>query len=270
MNNTIETEKRKKEVPFVELVHKSLVAHGIITNPRVIKCGTYYSWERYTKRRVRCGRVKECPMCYERTADLKRYEILQKQEECLKGGGSLFLVTATVPHKKTDSMKYLQDKLSNSVRRLKNEHGWRKIREQSFMPPRTVYECTYSEKNGFHPHVHMLFFMKNQRLTKTKIRETLSPYWNNYTGANLDVGNVDNPTTYINKKEYDWVDVDDVYKSLGDLKRKTKKHFKKNELEAMVVCHDNIPDYTPPPLTVESILKGVKEMRENQSYYKER
>ena len=50
MNNTLETEKRKKEVPIAELVHKSLVAHGIITNPRVIKCGTYYSWERHIKK----------------------------------------------------------------------------------------------------------------------------------------------------------------------------------------------------------------------------
>ena len=280
MNNTIETEKRKREVPIAELVHKSLVAHGIITNPRVVKCGTYYSWERHIKRRVRCGRVKECPMCYERTADLKRHEILKKQEECLKDGGSLFLVTLTMTHKKTDRLKYLQDKLSDSVRKLKNQHGWRKIREQSFMPPRTIYEVTYSEKNGFHPHVHMVFFQKNLQLTKTKIRETLSPYWNNYTGGNVDVGNVDNPTTYINKKEYDWVNVDDLQKSLGDLKRKTKNHFKKSELEGhfkkselegMVVCHDNIPDYKPPPpLTIESILKGAKEIRENQSYYKER
>ena len=126
----------------------------------------------------------------------------------------------------------------------------------------------------------MMFFADNQIIKKTQIRNTLSPYWNNYTGANLDVGNVDNPTTYINKKEYDWVNVDDLQKSLGDLKRKTKNHFKKSELEGhfkkselegMVVCHDNIPDYKPPPpLTIESILKGAKEIRENQSYYKER
>ena len=271
MNITLETEKIKKEVPIAELVHKSLVAHGVITNPRVVKCGTYYSWERHIKRRVRCGYVKECPMCYERTADLKRYEILKKQEECLKGGGRLLLVTLTIPHKKTDSLKYLQDKLSNSVKKLKNQHGWRKIREQSFMPPRTVYEVTYSEKNGFHPHVHMIFFQNNLQLTNNKIRENLNSYWRNYTGGNVDVGDVDSPTIYINKKQYDWVNVDDLQKSLGDLKRKTKNHFKRNELEGMLVCNDNIPDYKPPPpLTVESIIKGAKEIRDNQSYYKER
>ena len=118
-------------------------------------------------------------------------------------------------------------------------------------------------------HVHMIFFMKDKQLTKTKISETLSPYWNNYTGGNVDVGNVDNPTIYINKKEYDWVNVDDLYSSLGDLKRKTKNHFKKSELEGMVLCNDNIPDYKP-PISLDELVKVAKEMRENQSYYKER
>ena len=263
IGNTIKTGK-----PFVEHLHESLVKHGVITDPRVVKCGTYYSWERHIKRRVRCGNVKECPMCYERTADFKRYEILEKQEECLKGGGSIFLVTGTVRHKKTDTLKYLQDKLSNSVRKLKNQHGWRKIREQSFMPPRTVYEVTYGLENGFHPHVHMIFFMKDKQLTKTKIRETLSPYWNNYTGANLDVRNLDNPTIYINKKQYEWVDVNELEETIGKMNRDVQERFKKSELEEMLVCHDNT-EYKP-PMTVEGILEGLKEIQGNQSYYRER
>ena len=83
MNNTLETEKmKKKKVPASELVHQSLVKHGVITNPRVVKCGTYYSWERHTKLRVKCGRVKECPICYERTA------VLWAEERILKVRGT--------------------------------------------------------------------------------------------------------------------------------------------------------------------------------------
>jgi len=117
----------------------------------------------------------------------------------------------------------------------------------------------------------MVFFQKNLQLTKTKIRETLSPYWNNYTGGNVDVGNVDNPNTYINKKEYPYVNLDELQSTIGKMNRELKNHFKRSELESMIVCHDNFPYYEPPPpLTVEGILKGVKEIRENQSYYKER
>ena len=264
IGNTIKTEK-----PLVEHLHESLVKHGVITNPRVVKCGTYYSWERHIKHRIQCGKIKECPICSERILDYKRHQMLKTQEECLKDGGSLFLITGTIKHKKTDSLKYSQNTLRTAVRKLKKQKGWRKLLEQSNHPTRTVYECTYSEKNGYHPHVHMMFFADNQIIKKTQIRNTLSHYWRNYTGANLDVGNVDNPTTYINKKEYDWVNVDDLYSSLGDLKRKTKNHFKKSELEGMVLCNDNIPDYKP-PISLDELVKVAKEMRENQSYYKER
>ena len=267
--HTIETEKRKKEVPFVERLHESLVNHRIITDPRVVKCGTYYSWERYIKHRIQCGKIKECPICRERVSDYKRHQMLKTQEECLKDGGSLFLITGTVKHKKSDSLKFSQNTLRTAVRKLKKQKGWRKLLQQSSHPTRTVYECTYSEKNGYHPHVHMLFFADNQIINKTQIRNTLSNYWNNYTGANLDVSNIDNPTIYLNKKEYDWVNLDELESEFGQMNRELKEHFTKPKLETELVKIDNFPDYEP-PISVEGILRTLKEMQDNQSYYKER
>jgi hypothetical protein len=267
--HTIETEKRKKEVPFVERLHESLVNHRIITDPRVVKSGTYYSWERYTKHRIQCGKIKECPICRERVSDYKRHQMLKTQEECLKDGGSLFLITGTLKHKRTDTLKFLHNKLSTAVRNLKNQKGWRKLQKQSSHPTRTVYECTYSEKNGYHPHVHMLFFADNQIINKTQIRNTLSHYWRNYTTGNLDVSNVDNPTIYLNKKEYDWVDLDELESKIGKTNRELKEHFTKSELETELVKIDNFPDYEP-VISVEGILRTLHEMQDNQSYYKER
>ena len=264
IGNTIKTEK-----PFVEHLHESLVKHGVITNPRVVKCGTYYSWERHIKHRIQCGKIKECPICSERILDYKRHQMLKTQEECLKDGGSLFLITGTIKHKKSDSLKFSQNTLRTAVRKLKKQKGWRKLLEQSSHPTRTVYECTYSEKNGYHPHVHMMFFADNQIIKKTQIRNTLSHYWNNYTGANLDVSNIDNPTIYLNKKEYDWVDLDELESKIGKTNRELKEHFTKSELETELVKIDNFPDYEP-VISVEGILKTLHEMQDNQSYYKER
>ena len=264
IDNTIKTGK-----PFVEHLHASLVKHGVITNPRVVKCGTYYSWERYIKHRIKCGKIKECPICRERVSDYKRHQMLKTQEECLKDGGSLFLITGTIKHKKSDSLKFSQDKLSSTVRKLKKQKGWRKLLERSSHPTRTVYETTYSEKNGFHPHVHMLFFADNQIIKKTQIRNTLSHYWNNYTGSNLDVTKIDNPTIYLNKKEYDWVNLDELESKIGKMNKELKEHFTKPELETELVKIDNFPDYEP-SISVEGILKTLKEMQDNQSYYKER
>ena len=189
----------------------------------------------------------------ERISDYKRHQMLKKQEECLKDGGNLFLITGTLKHKKTDTLKFLHNKLSTAVRHLKNQKGWRNLQKQSSHPTRTVYECTYSEKNGYHPHVHMLFFADNQIINKTQIRNTLSNYWRNYTAGNLDVSNVDNPTIYLNKKEYDWVDLDELESKIGKTNRELKEHFTKSELETELVKIDNFPDYEP-VISVEGIL----------------
>ena len=264
--HTIETEKRKKEVPFVERLHESLVNHRIITDPRVVKCGTYYSWERYIKHRIQCGKIKKCPICRERVSEYKRHQMLKIQEECLKDGGSLFLITGTLKHKKTDTLKFLHNKLSTAVRNLKNQKGWRNLQKQSSHPTRTVYECTYSEKNGYHPHVHMLFFADNQIINKTQIRNTLSNYWRNYTAGNLDVKKMDNLNNYVGgKREYP-ESLEDIFKKQKD---EMKEHFTKSELEIELVKSDTDPDYKP-EYSVEGILRTLKEMQDNQSYYKER
>ena len=258
--------KTKKETPFVDALHASLVSHRVITDPRVVKCGTYYSWERYTKRRIQCGRIKKCPICKERTANFKRHQMLKNQEECLNAGGQLFLITGTLKHKKTDSLGFLQKKLSDSVSKLKNRYWWRKIQKQSFLPTKTVYETTYSEKNGFHPHVHMLFYADNQNINKTEIRNALSPNWRNITGANLDVINMENLNTYAGGKKYYPDSLESIFKKQ---KSEMNEHFAKEELEIELVKTDNIPDYEP-VISVEGILRTLKEMQDNQSYYNKR
>ena len=117
--NTTETEKG---ILFVDALHESLVTHKIITNPRVIQCGTYYSRERgHFTYRVRCGNIKECPRCRTEELAKRRLEILSAQEECLREEGSIFMITGTLKHRKTDSLRFLQKKLGDSVKRLKNQ-----------------------------------------------------------------------------------------------------------------------------------------------------
>ena len=126
--NTTETEK---EILFVDALHESLVNHKIVTNPRVIQCGTYYSQERgYFRFRIKCGNIKECPRCRTENLAKRRQEMLTEQEDCLNEGGSLFMITGTLRHKNTDSLKFLQSKLEKSIKHLKNQGEWRKLQKQ--------------------------------------------------------------------------------------------------------------------------------------------
>ena len=265
MNQTHQENTKKTEKQFVDILHESLVNHKIITNPRVIQCGTYYSKERgYFRYRIKCGNIKECPRCRERTLDFKRHQMLKTQEECLSNGGSLFIITGTMTHKKTDSLRYLQNKLRTAVSKLKNQKGWRKFQKQTSHPTRTVYETTYSEENGYHPHVHMMFHADNQIITKTELRETLNDYWRTYTGANLDVTNVDKPTIYVGGKQEYPEKLESIFKKQ---KQEMKEHFNKSTLETMLVSYAQVPNYTNSSISKDEIVKVLKNMNKNQSYY---
>ena len=267
MRNSQRDTTKETEKQFVDILHESLINHRVITDPRVIQCGKYYSKERgYFRYRIKCGNIKECPRCRERILSFRRSQMLQRQEECINQGGSLFIITGTLKHKRTDLLKFLQDKLITAVKKLKNQKGWRKFQKQTTHPTRTVYETTYSEENGYHPHVHMMFHANNQIITQTELRETLNEYWRTYTGANLDVTKVDEPTVYVGGKSYYPESLEDLFKQQKDV---MKKNFAKEELEIELVMTDSDPHYEP-PLSVESILTAVKEINQNQSYYKER
>ena len=71
------------------------------------------------------------------------------------------------------------------------------------MSTKTVYETTYTLKHGYHPHTHMLIGLNQDGINKTQIPQALNNNWRDYTGANLDVTNIDSPTVYVGgKQEY--------------------------------------------------------------------
>ena len=265
--NTTETEK---EVLFVDAHHESLVNHKIITNPRVIQCGTYYSRERgHIRFRVKCGNIKECPRCRTEGLSQRRQEMLSEQELCLIEGGFLFMITGTLRHRKTDSLRFLQGKLSDASKKLKNQYGWRQIMKGKSMSTKTVYETTYSIKNGFHPHVHMLIGLNQEGINKTQIHKALNNNWRNYTGANLDVTNIDTPTVYVGgKEEYPEKLLEIFRQQKREMQFNLKdKQFPRSRLETILMYYDQIPNYTNPSMPKEKVLKILKEMNKNQSYY---
>ena len=264
MNTKEDTKETGNEILFVDALHESLVNHKIITNPRVIQCGAYYSKERgYFRFRKQCETIKECPRCRSRLLGFKRQEMLTEQEECLREGGSLFIITGTLRHRKSDSLRFLQGKLSDSVKRLKNQYGWRQIMKGKSMPTKTVYETTYSLKHGFHPHVHMLIGLNQDGINKTQIHKALNNNWRNYTGANLDVTNVD-PTVYVGGKEEYPEKLESIFRHQ---KQEMETNFTRPRLETILVSYDQIPEYQNPSLPRETIVKILKEMNQNQSYY---
>ena len=129
--------------------------------------------------------------------------------------------------------------------------------------------CNASFKNGFHPHVHMLVGLNQEGINKTQIHKALNNNWRNYTGANLDVTNIDTPTVYIGgKEEYPEKLLEIFRKQKQEMQFNLKeKKYTRSRLETLLVYYDQIPEYTNPSLPRETIVKILKEMNKNLSYY---
>ena len=76
MRNSQRDTTKETEKQFVDILHESLINHRVITDPRVIQCGKYYSKERgYFRYRIKCGNIKECPRCREKTLSFRRSQM---------------------------------------------------------------------------------------------------------------------------------------------------------------------------------------------------
>ena len=84
------------------------------------------------------------------------------------------MITGTLRHRKTGSLRFFQKKLSDASKKLKNQYGRRVIMKGKSMSTKTVYETTYTNKHGFHPHVHMLEGLNQEGINKTQIHNALN------------------------------------------------------------------------------------------------
>ena len=108
--NTIETELINSRTingePFSEVLHKSLIAHRIITNPRVIKCGTYYSKEQGTSDSGFNAIIRRNVQYAEPELLIKEKAVIKRTNGLPQEDGFVYMVTGTLRHRKQDSLSY--------------------------------------------------------------------------------------------------------------------------------------------------------------------
>ena len=148
-------------------------------------------------------------------------------------------------------------KLRKSIAKFKNSRKWRGIREDTIA---TVFETTFGQENGYHHHCHMIISTITN-ITKTKVKEAFIPYWKKETGTYLNIIQLDEPTMYLEK-------IDPKVKSLiAESNNELEQRFSKEELEGILHSYetDELPEH---PITKEETVRVLRDMYENQSYYK--
>lgn len=125
-----------------------------------------------------CASVWHCPVCAAKISERRRVElqtIIKKHQEM---GGFVYMTTYTISHKKYDDLEDLLQRFMEARRKAKAGRGGQSLKEDfQIAGTVSVLEVTWSEANGWHPHVHELVFCMLPRLEEDKYEARMRDAW---------------------------------------------------------------------------------------------
>ena len=111
----------------------------------------------------RCGNIWTCPVCAAKVAEARRAELNAGLVAHLGNGGAAYLITLTFPHEADHPIAELLERFTNARQRLQNSRTWKRVMEEAGrLGSVASLEVIISQENGWHPHLHLLVFAKEQ------------------------------------------------------------------------------------------------------------
>lgn len=129
---------------------------------------------------VCCGSIHQCAICSGMVRRQKSAVIQELINRHLRAGGSVSLLTLTVPHYSSDSLKSTIDGLSASVESFWKSRQRRDCFDNAgFVGSVRNLEITYGFENGWHPHSHILMFF-DYDVQPGQLERSLFPLWRDH------------------------------------------------------------------------------------------
>lgn len=108
-----------------------------------------------------CHSMWSCPYCTPRRLAEQAHKVNCIIKHQAKLGYTGYMITMTIPHQKRDSLKDLIDQLRWLRHYAHNSAGGKDLHALGWGGSITSTEVVYSDFNGWHPHLHCLFFIKD-------------------------------------------------------------------------------------------------------------
>lgn len=111
---------------------------------------------------VTCGSVWACPVCAAKIQERRRLEIAQAIDWAYDVAGlQPVMVTLTFPHRSWHSLADLLEQQARALHLLRTGKPWAKFKAKyGYSGVIRSLELTRGEKDGWHPHTHELWFVK--------------------------------------------------------------------------------------------------------------
>jgi len=106
-----------------------------------------------------CGSVWLCAVCASKISERRKNELTQGMNNF---DGGLAMVTYTLRHFQKDLLSETINKLDGAYQLLTSGRWWENFRKKwGYIGSVSNIEITWGEKNGWHPHKHVLYFFRS-------------------------------------------------------------------------------------------------------------
>ncbi len=124
-----------------------------------------------------CGSVWTCPVCAPKIQAVRAAEVRQAIDQWTAQGGSVVLLTQTVPHTRWDELKPLLDGFTVALSKFKAGSPYKRLAKRyGIVGSIRALEVTYGA-NGWHPHAHSILFLQTPPLPLHDLHADLFRRW---------------------------------------------------------------------------------------------
>lgn len=110
---------------------------------------------------IKCGSVWACPVCAAVIRSVRAAEVQKIADGWVEQGGSTAMLTLTMRHKAGEPLDVLLRSLQQAYTRLLMRRTWSaQMASLGFAYQIRAVEVTWSYRNGWHPHLHVLLLFR--------------------------------------------------------------------------------------------------------------
>lgn len=130
-----------------------------------------------------CGSVWHCPVCAAKISEHRRDELARLVKAHIDAGGSVWMTTYTVSHKKCTDLAGLVANFLEARRKMRQgRRGIALRRDFQIVGTVSVLEVTWSPRNGWHPHIHELVFSADKDMNPEAYDRAARSAWKDAAG----------------------------------------------------------------------------------------
>ena len=137
-----------------------------------------------------CGGYWRCPVCALKISENKKELLSGLIDAHQSKGFSIGFLTLTVRHGNQDTLKKSLDKISKNYRSFQNQRFFSRNKiDFGLIGQVKTLEITWSNTNGWHPHLHILFFYRNSNVKQNeKFQKEFIKRWASYKDNDGTIG----------------------------------------------------------------------------------